>query len=228
MREYPWHQRKALLKHHRWFRNLLDFHDITRAWVTAGELDLASNPFLSEDLKLLESISDVRLEMLLDDTSTEDLLGRLEHSVWAVQGWTYQMLKDPAQPSLMKILEQTTFIRGKAVAEQRWSRIGKPLRKDLRAIFLTLVDSPMSLSLGEDAFLLKRGLADDVEFEFRACPHAIHFAGEVAGASDLCALHSTWIQGYVLGMNGNAQIEYIPRTHEGMRCTHHWRLTEEK
>lgn len=236
LRPYPWHQRKALLKHHRWFRNLVDFHAITRAWIDEGKLDPSTNPYLSDDLKLLETMPDARLEALLDDTSPDDLLGRLEYSAWAVQGWTYSTLfsrlhsgSNPLANSeaLSSMLSQATWKQGKAVAEKRWSRIGEDSRDDLRAIFLTLIDSPVALSLGEDAFLLKRGLAHELEFEFRACPHISRFPEEIPASAELCKLHSTWIQGYLYGMNNRAQLEYIPQSASSPRCSQIWRFNVE-
>lgn len=232
-RDYPWHQRKALLKHHRWFRNLVDFHAITRAWIEEGKLDSSANPYVSEDLKLLETMPDTRLEALLDDTAPEDLLGRLEYSVWAVQGWTYSTLfqrigsgkgASANEEALRSLIEQATWKQGKATAEKRWARLAEESRADLRAIFLTLIDSPIALSLGEDAFLLRRGLPHELEFEFRACPHILRFPEEIPATSELCALHSSWIRGYLYGMNHRAQLEYFPQSEARPRCSQHWRL----
>ena len=85
MREYPWHQRKALLKHRRWFCNLVDLHGLTQSWMKETEFHPNGASYLTEDLKLLESIPDVRLEQLLDDTAPEDLLARLESAVLSAQ-----------------------------------------------------------------------------------------------------------------------------------------------
>jgi hypothetical protein len=235
MREYPWHQRKALLKHHRWFRNLVDFHSITRAWIEESHLNQSAHPQASlqdlDDLKLLETLPDARLELLLDDTSPEDLLGRLEYAVWSVQGWTYSTLferqngaKDAAG-ALASKLEQATWKQGQSVAEKRWNRIGEDSRSDLRAIFLTMIDSPIALSLGEDAFLLKRGLSSHVEFEFRACPHESRFPEANPASNELCALHSAWVRGYLYGLNPKAQLEYFPRTASRPRCSQIWKMT---
>ena len=227
MREYPWHQRKALIKHHRRFRNLVDFHDITRAWVDEARIDSAANPHLTEEIRLLETVPDARLETLLDDTSPEDLLGRLEYSVWAIQAWTFSTIfgriKDRPE-NLSSALEQVTWKQGKSMAERRWNRISARSRSDLRALFLTLVDSPIALSLGEDAFLLKRGLLQDLEFEFRACPHVLRFPEVMPASSQLCALHSAWIRGYLYGLNPRIQMQYNPRAAAETRCSQHWRL----
>jgi hypothetical protein len=237
MRDYPWNQRTALLKHHRWFRNLMDFHSITRAWIEEcqpkGGATPQHSPHYSEDLKLLETLPDARLELLLDDTSPEDLLTRLEHSVWSVQGWTYSTLSDrqggkgatPAAAStLWSTLEQATWKQGQAVAEKRWQRIGESSRSDLRAIFLTMIDSPIALSLGEDAFLLKRGLPTHIEFEFRACPHDARFPETTSSTDELCALHSAWIRGYLYGLNPKAQLEYLGRNADRPRCSQIWKI----
>jgi len=231
MREYPWHQRKALLKHHRWFSNLVDFHAITKAWMQENKIDPTGASYLTEDLKMLESQSDVRLEQLLDDTAPEDLLARLEAAVLGAQTWAYRNLfsrlnsgKEAAQgaDALRSVLEQTTWKQGKHLAEGRWNRIRPESRNDLRAIFLTLIDSPVALSFGENAFLLKRGLPDSVDFEFRACPHRLMITEDSREQDALCSLQSAWIRGYLYGMNNLAQLEYTPAKGPESCCSHHW------
>jgi hypothetical protein len=229
----PWNQRKALLTHHRWFKNLTDFHAITRSWLeeTQSEkasyslerLERTSSVHSAEDFKLLETLPDARLESLLDDTTPEDLLKRLEYSVWTAQAWTYTSLMGRASPEkLMSVLEQATWKQGRAVAEKKGSLAEK---QDLRAIFLTLIDSPIALSLGEDAFLLRRGLTSEIEFEFRACPHFSKYPEVIPAASALCFFHSAWIRGYVYGLNHQVQIEYHAcNGKEGNRCWQRWKL----
>jgi hypothetical protein len=242
----PWNQRKALLTHHRWFKNLTDFHAMTRSWLedTHSEkasyhlerLEKTSAAHSAEDFKLLETLPDARLESLLDDTSPEDLLKRLEYSVWTAQAWTYTSLlgraaqssfSEGAAEKLTSVLEQATWKQGRAVAEKKWALAEK---QDLRALFLTLIDSPIALSLGEDAFLLRRGLTNELEFEFRACPHFSRYPEVIPVADALCFFHSAWVRGYVYGLNHQVQIEYHPCTtekghhKEGNRCWQRWKL----
>jgi hypothetical protein len=235
----PWNQRKALLTHHRWFRNLTDFQSITRSWLEESQgkraphqVERVAAAHFPENFKFLETLPDARLESLLDDTTPEDLLNRLEYSVWAAQAWTFASLMNhmaaDEKEKLQSVLEQATWKQGRLVAEKRWSLAEK---QDLRALFLTLVDSPVALSLGEDAFLLRRGLSDDLEFEFRFCPHFSRFPEVKPVADELCFLHSAWIKGYIYGLNTQVKIEYRPaplaetqasQTHS--RCGQHWTL----
>jgi hypothetical protein len=235
----PWNQRKALLTHHRWFKNLTDFHAMTRSWLEESQGEKASHSLdrlertsaahSAEDFKLLETLPDARLESLLDDTSPEDLLKRLEYSVSTAQAWTYTSLMGRAAQSgnsdagqkLTSVLEQATWKQGRAVAEKKWALAEK---QDLRALFLTLIDSPIALSLGEDAFLLRRGLTHEVEFEFRSCPHFSQYPEVIPVADALCFFHSSWIKGYVYGLNHQVQVEYFPRASEGSRCSQRWKL----
>jgi hypothetical protein len=234
----PWNQRRALLTHHRWFKNLTDFHAVTRSWFEDTQIEKApyslerleqmSSVHSAEDFKLLETLPDARLESLLDDTSPEDLLKRLEYSVWTAQAWSLTSLmgrapqsgKHEAEQKLTSVLEQATWKQGRAVAEKKWALAEK---QDLRALFLTLVDSPVALSLGEDAFLLRRGLTTELEFEFRACPHFSKYPEVIPVADALCFFHSAWIRGYVYGLNHQVQVEYHPKT-ESNRCWQRWKL----
>jgi hypothetical protein len=227
-REYPWHQRKASLKHHRWFKNIVDLHSITQAWLEEVPVDQSEDPHLTADILLLESMTDARLEHLLDDTSPQDLLGRLEASIRAVQTWTHSKIfsesKGAETDRLSSVLEQATWKQGRAVAEKRWPRLPEASRSDLRILFLTLIDSPMALGLGEDAFLLTHGLSHGLRFEFHACPHAMLFSDIMYSESGICALHSAWVRGYLYALNPKIQMEYFPVPRPNQRCAQHWRL----
>jgi hypothetical protein len=235
----PWNQRKALLTHHRWFRNLVDFHHMTRGWVEeatsereAHQMERAPSPEMIDDIKLLDALPDARLDTLLDDTDPTDLLARLEYSVWAVQAWTYTSLTGRISGSekekLNSVLEQSVWKQGRAAAEKRWHHAEKQTRgnfsEDLRSLFLTLIDSPVALNLGEDAFLLRRGLIRELEFEFRACPHHSRYPEVIPVANELCFFHSAWVRGYIYGLNHQVQIEYHPVTLKSGGCSQHWKL----
>jgi len=238
----PWNQRKALLTHHRWFRNLVDFHHMTRGWVEeatsereAHQMERAPSPEMIDDIKLLDALPDARLDTLLDDTDPSDLLARLEYSVWAVQAWTYTSLtgriSGTEKEKLNSVLEQSVWKQGRAAAEKRWHHAEKQTRgnfsEDLRSLFLTLIDSPVALNLGEDAFLLRRGLIRELEFEFRACPHHSRYPEVIPVANELCFFHSAWIRGYIYGLNHQVQIEYHPTQASQAKsggCSQHWKL----
>ena len=244
----PWNQRKALLTHHRWFRNLVDFHQMTRGWIEeatsekeAHELERAPAPQMVGTLKLLDALPNARLDTLLDDTDPTDLLSRLEYSVWAVHAWTYTSLAGQVsgaeKEKLNSVLEQAVWKQGRAAAEKRWHNAEKQTQRnfneDLRSLFLTLIDSPVASNLGEDAFLLRRGLHRELEFEFRACPHHSRYPEVTPVADELCFFHSAWIRGYIYGLNHQVQVEYVPQdlarasekklTSAG-RCSQIWKL----
>src|SRR4051794_21413618 len=104
MRENPWHLRAPNTEHYQWFENLVDLHGLTTLWIQ--EIQSERAPYLmtrglsaeaSENLWMLDSLSERKLESLLDDTSIHDLLCRLEHAVWAAQAWTLKhLLEKPA------------------------------------------------------------------------------------------------------------------------------------
>jgi hypothetical protein len=220
---------------------------MTQGWIEeatsvkeAHQLERAPSPQMIDDLKLLDALPDARLDTLLDDTDPSDLLSRLEYSVWAMQAWTYTSLtgmisgaETGAKEKLNSVLEQAVWKQGRAAAEKRWHHAEKQTRgnfsEDLRSLFLTLIDSPIASNLGEDAFLLRRGLGRELEFEFRACPHHSRFPEVIPVADELCFFHSAWIRGYVYGLNHQVQIEYLPtksgsKLAKTSRCSQHWKL----
>src|ERR1700744_252004 len=106
MRDYPWHLRLPTTQQYQWFKNLVDLHELTREWLKEIQTDRPAHlltrglsPEVSENLWMLDSLSQTEMERLLDDTSPDDTLSRLEHTVWAVQSWTLTHIYGRATPS---------------------------------------------------------------------------------------------------------------------------------
>lgn len=102
-REHPWHERTAGTKHYQWFNRLVSLHELTLGWLRELQVERPQHlisrglkPQISQNLWMLDFLSrpgsgksaTPNMDSLLDDTSPEDILGRLEHTVWSVQAWT--------------------------------------------------------------------------------------------------------------------------------------------
>src|SRR5687767_9404239 len=105
----PWHLRQPTIEHYKWFENLTELHQLTLSWLDDLNLDQKSfphqlkramSPGVWQSFDILEDINTVQVPKTLDDvldqSSPEELLLRLQHIVWAIQGW-----------SLKKILAKT-------------------------------------------------------------------------------------------------------------------------
>jgi hypothetical protein len=231
MREHPWHLRRATTRHYQWFRNLLDFHGLTNAWLKDLEIDrpphLLSrgiNKQVAENLWMVDLLPERDLETLLDDTYPDDTLGRLEQAIWAVQAFTLSSLLDRASDAtrkgaMMSILEQSSWKHGRECAKSRWPALVGRLDEDLRKIFQSLQDSPMSHYPHGSAFLLRRAIKAELQVELRACPHRSSFAEVRPVASELCRLHFHWMRGFAYALNSRVS---IAQASSDQRCIHVW------
>jgi hypothetical protein len=231
--EQPWHLRRVTAKHEHWFRGLVDWHELTRAWV--AELAPADapkglhvsrgfDPVVAENLWMLESLADARLESLLDDTMPEDTLARLERTVWAAQAYTLVTLlersREEDQPALYSKLESVSWKQGVACAKRRWPA-GLGGDPDLRALWLALGQSPFAPSTLEDSFLLRRAVRADAQLELRRCPHQQPFP-EVRPVADLlCQLHTQYLRGFFYELCPPVAVESETAT---PRCRQKWVL----
>ncbi len=95
-----WNSRPITHKHRTWFKNLTEINEITSAWVSELKIERPSHSIArglpreaTQDLWMVDNLgADGTLESLLDDTATEDLLSRLERTVWSVQAWTLRFV----------------------------------------------------------------------------------------------------------------------------------------
>jgi hypothetical protein len=217
-REQPWHERRASAKHHQWFRDLVELHELTASWVKAARLEPAPPPVLP---------AEARLEELLDDTYPDDVLGRLDRAIWAAQARTLAEILGRAPQGtpeggvLVSLLEQACFNQGRRSAERRWPALQAEVRDDLRGLRLALVDSPFNGNPGREAFLVKRATASDVQLELRACPHQSGVPEAAAVADALCGLHLHWMRGFIYGLSTRATLERVGASRGG-RCVVRW------
>lgn len=233
MREHPWYTRRATTRHHLWFRNLTDLHAITLEWLKelrhdrpAHFLPRGMSENISENLWMLDQLasqfpsseggSEIRgLDSLLDDTSPDDLLGRLEHTVWAVQGWTLSGILDQISKSspedrsaVMNQLEQSSWRAGRDCASRRWPLLSETSRRDLRGLLSAFHDSPLHGHPDHRSWIERRALNQEAEIELCACPHQCPYAEISEIADALCDLHAHWARGFAYTLNDRVSIEH--------------------
>jgi hypothetical protein len=237
MRENPWHLRLPTTEHYQWFKNLVSLHELTLAWLEELKLDPSLEPFtrglnpaVSENFWMLHQLSSKKISDILDDTLPEDLLGRLEHCVWAVQASTLQILdtkfqKQQQNPSDTDTsLEQISWNLGATTAEKRWAELAHKGCPDLRDILLAINDSPFSGYPYGNSFLVRRAIPTDIQLELRSCPHQSHYY-EVKHVQDhLCQLHAQWMKGFAHSLNKKVKIEHIVQS---PRCLQRWSALED-
>jgi len=233
MREHPWHLPSSTTKHTIWFRNLADFHELTLAWLK--ELQIERAPHLlprthavipTQDLWMLDSLVETKMDTFLDDTTPSDMLGRLEHTVWTVQGWTLLSLMERAGPaesqSLLNVLESTAWKLGRKVGQRRWEGLADSGKQDLRSLVLALADSPFfGGTRSWDGILVRRATASEMLIELHRCPHHASQPEVLACADPLCQLHTHWIRGFIYSLNSEVRIEIQKQE---PRCVQRWIL----
>jgi hypothetical protein len=237
VREHPWHLRLPTAENYRWFKNLVDLHELTTQWIQEAQTDRPSYTMtrglsreVSENLWMLESLSALQLDQLLDDTLPQDTLGRLEHTIWAVQSWTVTHLYSKTNPntnsSLDSILEQACWKLGKACVEARWPQLVKTQKLPLKNILLALNDSPFSGFPHGEGFLLRRATQNEIQVELRICPHQIHFTEVRPNSDQLCRLHAQWMRGFAYALNHRASLEHVIQGPKSIpRCIQRWFLS---
>lgn len=208
-----WHERRSGLVHLKWFENLCDLHELTLAWISDLKIDRADTALSRglgkealENVWMLESIRDTQLDDFLDDTSAEDLLARLDHTIWAVQAATLEQIQSQDPSALRAILEQTAFRFGRNLAESRWrawSELGQS-RADLA--LAALHDSPFAGHGFHPSFLVRRKLAHEFQFLWRSCPHSRHYPEIGRSQTLLCDLHYQALRGYIYALNPRLEL----------------------
>ncbi len=230
MRANPWHLRLPTIENYQWYKNLVDQHELTECWLKEVQNDRPSHLLtrglsseITENLWMLESISKIELHQMIDDTQVEDMLGRLEHTIWAVQSWTLNALishsTSATRNALDALLDQLSWKMGKISVESRWKKHTTQKQQDLRQILLCLKDSPFSGYPHVDGFLIKRASEKEVQIELRACPHQIHYRETKPIADRLCRLHTQWMKGFAYGLNSRISVEHVIQS---PRCIQKW------
>lgn len=210
----PWHERRFTHEQERKFKQLTHLHEITLEWVQTLQLDVTLEP--------------LNLNRLLDDTSPEDVLKRLELEVWNIQVSTLDVLlkgtPSSEKSSLENILEQATWRLGRRTSELHPKEFSEMHRSDLRFLIWTTLESPF-FPEGPNGFLIKRSLKNEVSIELRSCPHQKKNSAIREVADPLCKIHSQWLRGFIYGYNPRIAMQWtLGNPDEEKRCEHRWHL----
>lgn len=208
-----WHERRSGLTHLKWFENLGDLHDLTLAWIadlkierTEDALSRGLSKKALDNVWMLQSIRQTRLDDILDDTSPDEVLKRLDHTVWAVQATTLTQIQSNDSTALQALLEQTAFRFGQNLAESRWGDWALIGNASADLALEALSDSPFSGRVELPGFLVRRSLPSEFQFHWRSCPHT-RTDPEVAGlATLLCDLHFQALRGFTYRMNPRLEL----------------------
>ncbi len=230
MTSNPWHLRLPTTKHYQWYQNLVDRHRLTESWLKEIQSERPSHlltrglrPEIQNSLWFLESLPQIELTEITDDTSVEQQLSRLEHTIWSAQAWTLNalMTRTPSinQEALHTLLEQISWKMGKASFESRWKLFKNKNDSDLRKIISFLKDSPLSGYPKKNGFLIQRAISTEVQIQLHYCPHQIRHIETKPIADRLCQLHSHWMRGFIYEINSQASVEL---SIQAPRCTQRW------
>jgi hypothetical protein len=175
---------------------------------------------------MLQDLSQVSFESLLDDTDPQDVLGRLEQTIWAVQAGMIQRLSKQTDlmdsSTALNLLEQVSWKKGRACAEARWGALMKEGQQELKSVLLAFYDAPYSSYPWGVPFLVKRATTSEVQVELRSCAHQIPY-DEVAQvkpiAQVLCYLQAQWMRGFIYALNNQVTIEH---QYHSSRCSQRW------
>ena len=238
-----WTERFPDTKELLWFQNLQDLHALTREWVaelksgTLSELVLKSVPpaFSREaddwifDLEKWEN-PETPLRDLVNDLSVTDYLASLERAIKQAQAWVLATgVQGNAEERKITLsrLEQASWRMGRSVGERRWLKhAGKLNWADLKVVFLTTLESALHPNQGLEAYLFHRLTENSISLELLDCAHT---HGEYRHplfpfSSELCALHSHFLKGFLYSLSPTIQLEHImaDKYSSSARCRQTW------
>lgn len=232
MREQTWFTRRPTTVHEQWFKNLIDLNELTNAWINqlqqgeraTHQMSRGLAGDVADNMWMLAWLGKQPLESLLDDTLPEDTLGRLDRTVWTVQGLALGalQLKAGAQKQALETqLEQISWKQGRLGAEARWPKLSQGGRTSLKEVFHAFAHSPFSGYPLRDGFLVKRSLSEEILVELRACPHQSPYPEIKPVADRLCRLHAHWMRGFAYALNSKASVEHLIQQ---PRCLQRWHM----
>jgi hypothetical protein len=235
----PWIDRQAFVHHEQWYRRLIGLHELTLSWLQELKIDRPSyfidripSGALSEGMRemagLLEGFAvsgqqGQPLADLLDDTSPDDLLARMERLVFVVQSATVSGILEKTE--MRNVLEQAAWRSGRQYAQAAWQGTADLAGADLRQVVTAYSRSPIFPRIPKMPLLIQRALHNDVRLELRSCPHHSPYAEVMASADLLCPMHQQWTRGFAYELNARIEIESgVTRGPEPTRCTQRWSL----
>jgi hypothetical protein len=219
MREYPWHERVASAKHYFWHSNIIERYSLTTLWLQELKLQQDKAPLLVEALVDTATDSFFNLDTLLDDTTPDDLLARLEETVAASQNATIiTLLKTTPTAEHKELLGRLEFLSeqaGKECALKRWPQLPKETSNKLREILNAFQDSPFAWRNNKSRLLVTRATDNELCLEFLSCPHN---TASPEAADILCSLETNWIRGFVTALNPHITLT----ANTAKKCRQRW------
>ena len=182
---------------------------------------------ITADLRLLDSLARSSLSDLIDDTSAEDILWRLENSVWVVQGYTLLNLIGRTTPedkaALHTMLEQISWKTGRELAEKYSKQIPIMWHEDLRALLPILQDKYLAENGCMNPLLVSRATGCELQLELLTCPHRSKYEEIRLIADELCNLHAHRLRGCAYFFDSRILMEVV----RGERyCVQRFRLQQ--
>lgn len=235
----PWIERRAFVHHEQWYNRLIGLHELTLSWLKELRIDRPAHFLnripagaLSEGMRemagLLEGFAvggsqGQFLTDLLDDTSPDDLLGRMERLIFVVQSATVGGILERAE--MKNVLEQAAWRCGRQYAQGLWQGVDTLDRGDLRQVVLAYSRSCVFPRVPQDPILLQRSFAHEVKLELRSCPHQSPYAEVQAAAHLLCPMHHQWTRGFAYELNARIEVDHgVTSGPLPSRCTQRWSL----
>jgi hypothetical protein len=236
MRENPWHFRLTTHQHSRWYRNLLDQHHLTLAWLSELKIDrpehflgLSIDVNARNTFEQLESIahqtgSDNGLDQILDDTFPDDSLGRLEQMILLIQSIAlkkiFERVPESQQSLLTSQLNQVCWREGRLCALRRWPKLCKENPTELRIVFEAFSDNPWRGQGKTNLYLPRRIINTSAEFEMIHCPHTSTNSSVQSVSDILCPLRSDYDRGFIYSLQPKLVVDHSHP--KDSRCTVNW------
>ena len=244
----PWNVRHPNPAEHQAWRNCLQLHDLTLAWLTDLGLDprefhkaleKGMSPILAPVFRALE-LRDFE-SVLISDQPLE-ALDRVHHVAWSLHAWSLKRILTKSETPkfeseraiLLNQLEQTSWKAGRAAFAERWSGLHSPRletgpARPVETALLALIDTfltgiSVAQDLRPDPFLIRRSLPDTVELELLRCPHTLPALEAESVKDELCRLHSEWMRGFIYAANPKVVMETARKLPESGRCRQVWTL----
>jgi hypothetical protein len=214
MQHRPWHLRIPTLEQEQWYGNLREIHQMNTSWITAFQLNFSVlsaqlGRKTQENLWMIPLLPQAPLKDLIEESSADEALKRLDRSLHHIQALIITHLLQNASPAPGPQLEALSSESGMKCAQNRWIRHRSSTSfQHLRSIWMAVQSSPFAGGPGgRPLLLLKRLQAEEAQIERPRCPH---YEDDVSleVAHLLCATQSAWIKGYVQALRPQTEVIY--------------------
>lgn len=178
---------------------------------------------------LIESRISTSLDALLDDSTPEELLSRLEQTLLTVQAWTlrdvFQRTPKEEHEALRSLLQHSSWKSGRKCGNERWGETrSAEFDENLSVIFKACRDNPFAGRAGFPGFIVRRDSRHEVLVDWVHSPFVSPHPDVQSVASELCPLQIQWTRGYVYAINTLVSVEFTPPARPGAPSELAWRF----